>query len=640
MGTSILSAGVSPDSRDYDAWKQQQVYTPEVAVQPNQPSQPFSIVKNDAKDVCDLLVPWDSTFTLAMAPNDDDSTGQITLPFTFTLYGTPYNYCWVNNNGNVTFDYGLSSYTPWGFPSGDNPMLAPFFADVDTHGTGSVWYKIEANRMIVIWDHVGYFSYGVDKLNTFELIFSDGTDPLIGLGNNVAFSYADMAWTTGSASGGVDGFGGSAATVGINKGDNIEYAQIGRFDHAGIDYDGPDNNNDGVDWLDCQLFLFNTGGEAANVAPVFVTTPPSPVELTVGDVWSFDVTVIAPETAQLTNATISHDFPMSYTITPANTLTFTLGCTATAADIGVHLVTIIATDDGTPPLSSSYEFEIIINPATVTITFTTQPPTEGVAVYQDGVLLGYTGPNGEFEHTGSPADLTGNYTFVGGDYNWDDINVTDPPTNDDDIPVTHEGSVPVQLSSFTATLSGQNAVEISWTTQSEANLVGYRVYRNESADQTGSLLITPVLVPATNTSLQQSYSVTDAEVENGHTYYYWLESVDASTSQFYGPLGILIEADVPPVNPETSALKNAYPNPFKASGSTSIGLDVKAGETGTLTILNLAGQVVRSYSVGEGSHTINWNGTDTNGKACSSGVYFYKLSTPSLNQTRKMVILK
>jgi hypothetical protein len=565
MGTSILSAGVSPDSRDYDAWKQQQVYTPEVAVQPNQPSQPFSIVKNDAKDVCDLLVPWDSTFTLAMAPNDDDSTGQITLPFTFTLYGTPYNYCWVNNNGNVTFDYGLSSYTPWGFPSGDNPMLAPFFADVDTRGAGSVWYKIEANRMIVIWDHVGYFSYGVDKLNTFELIFSDGTDPLIGLGNNVAFSYADMAWTTGSASGGVDGFGGSPATVGINKGDNIEYAQIGRYDHAGNDYDGPYNNNDGVDWLDCQLFLFNTGGEAANVAPVFVTTPPSPVELTVGDVWSFDVTVIAPETAQLTNATISHDFPMSYTITPANTLTFTLGCTATAADVGVHLVTIIATDDGVPPLSSSYEFEIIIS---------------------------------------------------------------------------EDGYTPVELSGFTATLSATNDVQISWTSQSETNLMGYRVYRNESADQTGSLLITPVLIPATNTSEQHSYSLSDPEVEIGHSYYYWLESVDSFTSQFFGPVSITVQGDVPPVNPETSALKNAYPNPFKASGSTSIGLDVKAGETGTLTILNLAGQVVRSYSVGEGSHTINWNGTDANGKACSSGVYFYKLSTPSLNQTRKMVILK
>ncbi len=565
MGTSILNAGTSPDSRDYDAWKQQQVYTPEVAVQPTQPSHPFFIVKNEAKDVCELLVPWDSTFTLAMSANDDGFTSQIPLPFTFTLYGTAYNSCWVNNNGNVTFDEGLYNYTPWGFPSGDNPMLAPFFADVDTRGTGSVWYKIEANRMIVIWDHVGYYSYGIDKVNTFELIFSDGTDPTIGLSNNVAFSYTDMAWTTGGASGGTGGFGGYAATVGINKGDNVEYAQIGRFDHAGIDYDGPYNNNDGVDWLDCQLFLFNTGGQTANVAPIFVTVPPSPIYLTVGDAWNFDVTVISPEVGQLTSATISHDFPMSYDIIPANTLTFTLGVTANAADIGTHVVTITATDNGTPNLSSSYEFEIIIS---------------------------------------------------------------------------GEDTNPVELSSFTAVLNGQNAVEIAWMTQSEANLMGYRVYRNEDDIQPGSILITPVLIPATNTSQQQSYSVTDDEVENGHTYYYWLESVDAASSQFFGPLSILINAEVPPVLPEFSALKNAYPNPFKASGSTSIELSLKAGETGTLTILNLSGQVVRSYSVSEGTHTVNWNGTDANGKACSSGVYFYKLSTPSLNQTRKMVILK
>ncbi|MDD4223544.1 MAG: T9SS type A sorting domain-containing protein [Candidatus Cloacimonetes bacterium] len=565
MGTSILGAEVSPSSRDYDAWKQQQAYTPEVAATPSQTSHPFTIVKNEAKDPCDLLIPLDGTFTLAMAPNDDGSSSQITLPFTFTLYGTPYTSCWINNNGNVTFDGSLSSYTPWGFPSGLNPMLAPFFADVDTRGTGSVWYKLESNRMIVIWDHVGYYSSGVDKLNTFELIFSDGTDTTIGLGNNVAFSYADMAWTTGSASGGVDGFGGSPATVGINKGDNIEFAQIGRFDHAGTDYDGPYNNNDGVDWLDCQLFLFNTGGQASNVAPVFVTVPPSPVELTVGDVWSFDVTVIAPETAQLTNATISHDFPMSYTITPANTLIFTLGCTATAADIGTHLITITATDDGVPPLSSSYEFEIIIS---------------------------------------------------------------------------DNGYTPVELSGFTATLSATNDVQISWTTQSETNMMGYRVYRNEESSQAGATLITPTLIPATNTSEQQSYSVSDPEVEIGHSYYYWLESVDSSTSQFFGPVSITVTGEVPPVLPELSALKNAYPNPFKASGSTSIEVSLKAGEAGTLTILNLNGQVVKTFSVSEGTHTINWNGTDANGTACSSGIYFYKLSTPSLNQTRKMVILK
>jgi len=50
-------------------------------------------------------------------------------------------------------------------------------------------------------------------------------------------------------------------------------------------------------------------------------------------------------------------------------------------------------------------------------------------------------------------------------------------------------------------------------------------------------------------------------------------------------------------------------------------------------IYNISGQVVRSFSVSEGLHTLNWDGRDTNGKACGSGIYFYKLSTPSLSQT-------
>ena len=109
--TSMLSAQVlmsnEPSKLDYDAWKQQQVYTPERAAQPTQPSQPFTIVKNDTKDNCELLVPLDDTFTLAMNPNDDGSTSRIQLPFTFDLYGSEYTSCWRNNSGKVTLNASL-----------------------------------------------------------------------------------------------------------------------------------------------------------------------------------------------------------------------------------------------------------------------------------------------------------------------------------------------------------------------------------------------------------------------------------------------------------------------------------------------------------------------------------------------------
>ncbi len=216
-----------------------------------------------------LKVPLDATFTqVSFLPDytggggfysDDGSTPLITLPFSFCLYGTFEPFFYINNNGNVSFDGPYSSFTSTGFPVSGFPMLAPFWADVDTRGggLGAVWYKMTANRVVIIWDYVGYYSVHGDLRNTFELIFTDGTDPLIGVGNNVAFSYTTMQWTTGDASGGIGGFGGVPATVGVNKGDGVLYALVGRFDNPSAVYDGPGGANDGVAYLTGKYYAFN-----------------------------------------------------------------------------------------------------------------------------------------------------------------------------------------------------------------------------------------------------------------------------------------------------------------------------------------------------------------------------------------------
>ena len=200
--------------------------------------------------------------------------------------------------------------------------------------------------------------------------------------------------------------------------------------------------------------------------------------------------------------------------------------------------------------------------------------------------------------------------------------------------------LPVELTSFTAVLTNEFYVQLTWISQTETNLSGYRVYRNEENNLNNAILITPTMIPATNTSQEHIYTIEDREVENHTTYYYWLESVDFNNSQFHGPVIVVVEGNVPPVMPEITTLKNAYPNPFRANNSTNIEVAIKAGETGTLTIYNIMGQVVKTYKVTEGIHTIQWNGRDSQGNICGSGIYFYKLTTPSLNQTKKMVIVK
>jgi hypothetical protein len=177
-------------------------------------------------NACDCYIAPDSSYTLAMQPNDDGSTGLIPIPFTFNLYGQAYNSLYINNNGNLTFTGALTQFSATAFPSTGNAIVAPFWADVDTrNGNGQVLYKITPTAVYVNWVNVGYYSMHGDKLNTFQLIITNGSDPVID-GGNVAFCYQNMDWTTGDASQGVNGFGGIPATCGANKGDGLAYFLI------------------------------------------------------------------------------------------------------------------------------------------------------------------------------------------------------------------------------------------------------------------------------------------------------------------------------------------------------------------------------------------------------------------------------
>ncbi|NTW41526.1 MAG: PKD domain-containing protein, partial [Cellulomonadaceae bacterium] len=157
--------------------------------------------------------------------NDDGSSSQVNLPFDINFYGTTYSTMWVNNNGNVTFDGPLSTYTPFGLLATNRAIIAPFFADVDTRGTGSqpVQYGYGATAyqghaaVCVNWVNVGYFSGHADKLNSFQLLLV--TRPDKGVGSfDIVFNYDQIQWETGDYSGGMNGYGGTSARVGFSSG--------------------------------------------------------------------------------------------------------------------------------------------------------------------------------------------------------------------------------------------------------------------------------------------------------------------------------------------------------------------------------------------------------------------------------------
>lgn len=176
--------------------------------------------------------------------NDDGSTNAIDIPFALTFFGTPYTQLFVNNNGNVTFNGSISQYTPSDL-TGDTgqPIIAPFFADVDTRGAASAQVTYGASddgsSFCVNWADVGYYGNHSDKLNTFQLILTaNTTGEGRGPGDfDITFNYDRVLWETGDASSGSNGFGGTSAAAGFSAGTGLTgtFVQLpGSFENGAL----------------------------------------------------------------------------------------------------------------------------------------------------------------------------------------------------------------------------------------------------------------------------------------------------------------------------------------------------------------------------------------------------------------------
>ena len=314
---------------------------------------------------CDCYIEPDASYTLAMEPNDDESSALINIPFNFNLYGQNYTSMYINNNGNITFNGPLITFNATAFPSTGNAIVAPFWADVDTRGAGQVLYKVTPTALYVNWVGVGYFNQQSDKLNTFQLIITNGSDPVIEEGN-VAFCYQDMQWTTGSASSGVNGFFGIPATCGANKGDGVSYFLISRFDHPGVDFDGALGNPDGISWLDNKSFAFDASN-GGNVPPIpeGIASCDTFKICAAGDTAQFAINFLSPEVNQTTSITFSNGGLSTLTEVAnisGNTGSIILEAIGSLATIGTYSITVTATDDAIPtPGVTALTFVIVVD---------------------------------------------------------------------------------------------------------------------------------------------------------------------------------------------------------------------------------------------------------------------------------------
>jgi len=150
--------------------------------------------------------------------NDDGFSGPKNLGFTLNFFGTNQTQYFVNNNGNISFGNGIAVFTPTGPQGALQPIISPFFADVDTRNllSGVAHLRTDiANELIVTWDQVGYFNSHADKLNSFQLVLR-GPGFTIPAGEGaIGFFFKGMQWETGDNNGGAGGLGGTPAAVGF-----------------------------------------------------------------------------------------------------------------------------------------------------------------------------------------------------------------------------------------------------------------------------------------------------------------------------------------------------------------------------------------------------------------------------------------
>jgi hypothetical protein len=183
--------------------------------------------------------------TECLSPNDDGHSNAIDLraafPAGLRFFDAVHTTAFVNTNGNISFVKGIYEWTPEPFPIADQPMIAPYWGDVDIRGpsclggegyegctnpeTNGVWWHLAPGRMVVTWHDVGYYACHDDLKMSFQLVLTSA--PSCGGGDfDVEFRYARCEWTTGDASGGVGGFGGTPAQAGFDAGNLSDFVMI------------------------------------------------------------------------------------------------------------------------------------------------------------------------------------------------------------------------------------------------------------------------------------------------------------------------------------------------------------------------------------------------------------------------------
>ena len=196
----------------------------------------------------------------------------------------------------------------------------------------------------------------------------------------------------------------------------------------------------------------------------------------------------------------------------------------------------------------------------------------------------------------------------------------------------YNGPLPVELTSFSASVSGSTVI-LTWATATEVNNYGFEIERQAHISTTLSVTGWEKIGFVSgngNSNTPKSYGFDDKSIESGK-YSYRLKQIDNDGQFEYSK-----EIEVDLGTPETFTVSQNYPNPFNPS--TVIKYKLSGSIFVTLKIYDTIGNEIATL-VNEqkdaGSYEVKFDGS-----TLSSGMYVYQLTAGNFVITKKMILMK
>uniref|UniRef100_A0A832CZK4 T9SS type A sorting domain-containing protein n=1 Tax=Ignavibacterium album TaxID=591197 RepID=A0A832CZK4_9BACT len=200
----------------------------------------------------------------------------------------------------------------------------------------------------------------------------------------------------------------------------------------------------------------------------------------------------------------------------------------------------------------------------------------------------------------------------------------------DNFKVCASNPIPVELTSFVASVTGSN-VTLNWSTATETNNQGFEIQRSNG----GEYQVVGYVAGHGTTVEPQSYSFTDQNVGAGK-YQYRLRQIDYDGKYEYSSV---VEVEV--LGPKEFSLAQNYPNPFNPT--TAIDFNLAVDSKVTLKVFDVLGQEIITLINGNlsaGSHKVSFDASSLN-----SGVYLYRIDATGVDgktfsAVKKMILNK